>query len=180
VTSLSPSSFWTKIISENENDVELKINAHMFEKYFWVEIENIVLKINLYSRRDHHWRPATYLSMVSFDYWLWGSKRCTKNSKKSWVKNIACVGYIITMNERYTICRLRGTGVTWTLKYRLRYTIRRAPLRGVTFVKKPYHADREYERYSKYTKVQRTVWQKEAPLDADSVANWCGIAGRYR
>ena len=35
MTSLSPSSsFWTKIISENENDVELKINAHMFEKYF--------------------------------------------------------------------------------------------------------------------------------------------------
>ena len=46
------SPFWTKIISENENDVELKINAHMFEKYFWVEIENIVLKINLYTQKE--------------------------------------------------------------------------------------------------------------------------------
>ena len=44
--------FWTKIISENENDVELKINAHMFEKYFWVEIENIVLKINLSTQEE--------------------------------------------------------------------------------------------------------------------------------
>jgi len=171
VTSLSLSLFGPKIISENENDVELKINAHMFEKYFWVEIENIVLKIYLYSRRDHHWRPATYLSMVSFDCWLWGSKRCTKNRKKSWVKNIACVGYIITISEQYTICRLRGTWVTWTLKYRLRDTIRRARLRRVTFVKRPYHADREYERYSQYTKVQRTVWQREAPLDPGSVAD---------
>lgn len=151
----------------------------MFEKYFWVEIENIVQKINLYTQKEGITEgQQTYLSMVSFDCWLWGSNRCTKNRKKSQVKNIACVGYIITMNERYTICRLEGTGVTWTLKYRLRYTIRRAPLRRVTFVSRPYHADREYERYSQYTKVQRTVWQREAPLDPDSVADWCGIAGR--